>query len=233
MPGKGWKLPPGEPSLFTTCVTFRIPANPEFVTAAMGAILELTKWYNWEKTGDFRARDAAQVLRREILATLAETPCLPADTDGWGYWYWDVAFSKSVWSETDVETAGGNGPSRWVSGRGFVSDCVPPNYTWKGTALQTAFPEYNIGTHDLWLKIGGGLYDDLVSVNGNDQSLETNTGVLPQWVYIGRFLFGTNAYRIQIIRNECSPGDAPSIAAICVRSFFYPDGATPGPAPIP
>lgn len=69
----GWLLPDPIDGYETTCVTFTIPNAPEYIAAANGAINQLTKWWNWEKTyvaGDTRASAAATYLRNIIQPSL-------------------------------------------------------------------------------------------------------------------------------------------------------------------
>lgn len=61
---KGWILPESVEGHPLICVSMLIPDVPEYRAAYRGALQELGKWWNWEKTGDTRATQAAQYWRR-------------------------------------------------------------------------------------------------------------------------------------------------------------------------
>lgn len=70
---KGWLLPnqidPGD----RMCVQFEAPDLPEYRAAIAGAIYELSKWWNWDKSyepGDKRASETALLFRTSIFETL-------------------------------------------------------------------------------------------------------------------------------------------------------------------
>jgi len=58
---KGW-LTPDAPTLDPECRRILIPANEMFMGAVNGALLELTKAYNWEKFGTMTPEEAASVM---------------------------------------------------------------------------------------------------------------------------------------------------------------------------
>lgn len=65
----GWLLPSPITGYDTVCVSLRIPNAREYRAAFIGAIGELAKWWNWEKSytlGDNRASQAAQYMLDHI-----------------------------------------------------------------------------------------------------------------------------------------------------------------------
>lgn len=81
---RGYPLPnpiTGNPLI---CFSMMIPDHPEYRSAVYGAITELGKWWNWEKTyedGDTRASQTAQVMRELIHETLTiDTECFPDES---------------------------------------------------------------------------------------------------------------------------------------------------------
>lgn len=65
----GWRLPATmNPARF--CVTINVPKDREHVTAFMGALLELTKWWNWQRDDGHGAIQAAMVWQ-DVLTPLA------------------------------------------------------------------------------------------------------------------------------------------------------------------
>lgn len=92
MSGKdlGWLLPDTLTGHDLLCVTLKIPNNLEYRAAFMGALHMLEVWFNWEKTGDTRAAQAAAYWRELTDAYLTigedcplvdvrqneETPCI-------------------------------------------------------------------------------------------------------------------------------------------------------------
>jgi len=62
----GWLLPDTLTGHDLLCVTLKIPNNLEYRAAFMGAIHMLEVWFNWEKTGDTRAAQAAAYWRSLI-----------------------------------------------------------------------------------------------------------------------------------------------------------------------
>lgn len=79
---KGYRLPSPIDGYPLTCVRFQIPDNPFYRAAVRGAVYELSKWFNWEKSyteGDTRARDAAEIFRTLLTETLEFGECTVFD----------------------------------------------------------------------------------------------------------------------------------------------------------
>lgn len=73
---KGYLLPDPIDGYELICVQLRIPNAPEYKRAFVGAVTELTKWWNWEKSYeklDKRAARAAKYWRDVLDPQLVET----------------------------------------------------------------------------------------------------------------------------------------------------------------
>jgi hypothetical protein len=68
--GSGWLLPENVDPDETECLTITIPKDPKYRAAIVGAIFDLGKWFNWERTDDKRGTEAAAVWRKQIIETL-------------------------------------------------------------------------------------------------------------------------------------------------------------------
>lgn len=70
---KGWLLPDSIEPVAYTFLFMCVPDDPAYIAATRGALLELGRWWNWEKTyeeGDHRAADAAAVMYKLMVDTL-------------------------------------------------------------------------------------------------------------------------------------------------------------------
>lgn len=75
---KGWILPDPVDGYDLLCVNFKIPDHPQYIAAFRGALDELGKWWNWEKTGipgDTRGSQAAKLWRELIFEHLRIGEC--------------------------------------------------------------------------------------------------------------------------------------------------------------
>lgn len=79
----GYRLPAVIDVEETTCISFNIPNDREYIAAARGAIYELLNWVHWEKSyvpGDTRASQAAALMRKVILPSFQVGGCpMPFD----------------------------------------------------------------------------------------------------------------------------------------------------------
>jgi len=73
-PKRGWLTPDSPVSPELECRAFYIPNQIEFIGAVSGALLELTKAYNWEKFGTMTAEEAAGEMYNRWLAFM-ENSC--------------------------------------------------------------------------------------------------------------------------------------------------------------
>ena len=69
---KGWPLPEDHLPEGRVCVQFEIPDDQTYAATVIGLIMDLGKWWNWEKGGglDRRATETAQFFRTAIHETL-------------------------------------------------------------------------------------------------------------------------------------------------------------------
>jgi hypothetical protein len=79
---RGWKLPPNPSTSQTICVKFRIPDTEEYRRATAGAVIELTKWHNWERDEEQRAKVASQLFRKTILELFTFGDCEDGNGSG-------------------------------------------------------------------------------------------------------------------------------------------------------
>lgn len=75
----GYLLPDPLTGYELVCLQMQIPNTRLYRAAIYGAITELTKWWNWERTGDNSGSIAAQYWRQLILETLTIDGCTPDD----------------------------------------------------------------------------------------------------------------------------------------------------------
>jgi hypothetical protein len=82
---KGYLLPDPVIGYPLICLSLMVPDHPFYRAAVRGAITELTKWWNWQKSyvpGDRRATQAAAMFRQTIYETMAfSEECFP-ETSG-------------------------------------------------------------------------------------------------------------------------------------------------------
>lgn len=74
----GWLIPDPIKEYPTICAVVRLPNHPLYRQAFLGAIQELGKWYNWEKSytpGDTRATETAAYMREFLLETCMTAVC--------------------------------------------------------------------------------------------------------------------------------------------------------------
>lgn len=83
-PNNGYLLPDPLTGYDTLCLKMQIPDNREYRAAIVGAITTLTKWWNWEKTGDNSGSIAAQYWLHLVLSTLEIGPCIDPNPGGNG-----------------------------------------------------------------------------------------------------------------------------------------------------
>ncbi len=69
---KGYPLPEDHLPVGRVCVQFEIPDDQTYAADVIGHIMELGKWWNWEKDGglDRRATETAQLFRKALYETL-------------------------------------------------------------------------------------------------------------------------------------------------------------------
>ena len=82
---KGWILPAEPVTEFELlCVALKIPDHPAYIAAFRGLLQELTKWWNWEKSGlpgDTRAVQAGHYWTELINQYLTFGECEPECPD--------------------------------------------------------------------------------------------------------------------------------------------------------
>lgn len=72
---RGYLLPEPLTGYELDCLTVKVPRNKTYQYAIIGAITTLTKWWQWERTGDNSGSIAAQYWRDIILDSLTIGPC--------------------------------------------------------------------------------------------------------------------------------------------------------------
>lgn len=81
---RGYLLPDPVDGYNLICVQVQIPDAPEYRRAFVGAITELTKWWNWDKDGNRLEKKAARAAKywRDILEPQFEDTGFFKDCDG-------------------------------------------------------------------------------------------------------------------------------------------------------
>jgi len=213
-----WKLPQGEDSPFLSCFSVAIPDNREYRIALFGAIMELTRAWNWENTPDKRAAKTALRLRQAILRSFRRINC-PEPTFEFGeFWYWDFKNDRGLWDVTPLSLIDPSAPlSQWVAGRGFVSQCIGAD---KGAGMQFNNPYPIEG--EFIIQVAGFSYSDQVWVDGTYYEPQVSGGLSTQWIYLGYGFLGAGVVSVQLKHSECDPDDYPRILALGVRTNVYP-----------
>lgn len=95
----GWPIPEN-PSTALKCVTLKIPDDLLFEAAFIGAVFELSKWWNWDKSyepGDTRATEAAALWRALLIEHMRFGTCeelgIGATCEGCKMRIGDITFS--------------------------------------------------------------------------------------------------------------------------------------------
>lgn len=114
-PKKGWLTPDSPASEEIECRAILIPSNLEFIGAVNGALLELTKAYNWEQFGTMTPAEAAAIMYDAWLVYV-ESVCAGKFAKGWRVNYdgrvqytennaetWTAA-DEDVWLPTEART---------------------------------------------------------------------------------------------------------------------------------
>jgi len=173
---KGYALPPQEEpdSIDEVCVTLRIPANPAYVTAVKAHLLELGKWWTWQREETRRGTLTAALFREKLLRTLAvgigECPdeILPSRV-----WAWEFRSSQNVWQPVDYSTSEGVVHTSWAIGRGFVGSSADGTGLWAGAQIYSPLTTVKLQGR-LWVRVArtvGGMTANLntasVSISGN------------------------------------------------------------------
>lgn len=223
-----WKLPESEDSPFSACFSVSIPDNQEYRIALFGAIMELTRAWNWENTPDKRAAKTALKLRQSILRSFRRINCPQPSFESGEFWYWNFKDNKGLWDVTPLTLVDPSAPtSQWVAGQGFVSQCTPNGAKGAGMEFQNPYPVEG----QFLLKVAGFYYDDEVWIDGTYYDPQVSGGLSPQWIYMGYGLLGTGVVSIQLKHANCDPDNYPRILELGVRTNIYPFGAVRGEYP--